>query len=95
MPVCTLVFICYVYIRLYLMNIHSLQSLRTKIPQNFNRYKYNHLFRLKEQTELFCKMIHHDTHSFRQHIRSLLWNHGGRFWRISFKINLIIPRVPS
>ena len=39
----------------------SLQSLRIKVPQNFNRN--NHLLRIKEQTELFCKVIHnkHET----------------------------------
>ena len=52
---CMLVFTFCVYIRLYLMNILSLQLLCIKILQNFHRK--NHLFHLKEQTELFLPPI--------------------------------------
>ena len=48
--------IFYVYMRLYPMNILSLQSFCIKILQNFNSDK--HLLLLKEQTESFCKVIH-------------------------------------
>lgn len=46
---CTLLFTFYVYIRLYLINILSLQTFTT--PTNFKRY--NHLVRLKEKILVF------------------------------------------
>ena len=58
MPVilCTLVFTFYVYIRLYLMNIFSLQIFWIKNAA-FHKILYDDLLRLKEEIELFFNRI--------------------------------------